>query len=414
MINLRIKANGYKFVLALTTLFTFANVSASANSISIKNIEDRDLAIIIPKDNAHAFSAFKTSEGFGVLPSSAYDSILNSFIDTEVKDALSVENRIDEWSVVSARMEPCAPLFPHIRTKDTLCWPEVRLVFQPILKKKINYQGTLQSFFADDRNVHALFHISPYAFLKTSDAKIAEELISKIKETNSLTEEEFKVFTKLRNESSTGFLEEVMSLRASNIASVDYKGFDMRPEFYNEYSASLFTTKFQNFLKRHAFFQRLHTATAFSLPEGRTPTHLDRWVFKKYALSANGTLSEVDLTIHHKNGRVMFNIGKTETSSMQKDDDKFYSDDLSDRQKMMLSHHVVLNRSSDAKLLDRIADENSFLVDHTSCASCHKLNEDEPANFHALSYFINEPQPTVSRRVKMDVEIDKSWIESNL
>lgn len=393
----------------LLTAIVLAHASYSAANTT-SDISDRDLAIIIPKDYVHSLPAFESTNRWGLLPKKAFFDIANSFIDTAVKTAITDENSIDEWGIVSARVEPCAPLFPHIRTKSTLCWPELRIVLQPILKRKIHAQGSLQEHFADDRTVHVLYTVSPYSFLPSEKAAEADRFISTLKAGKPLSDEEFVLFSSLRNEVAKGFLEETLQLRSTNTQSSDYAGFDMRPEFYNEFSASSFVTKFTNFLKRHAFFSRLHTATAFSLPEGRTPSHTDTWVFKKYTPTKEGGFSEVDITLHHRNGRIMFNIGKTETASMQKDDEVFYSDTLTDRQKMMLSHHVVLNRSKDAELLKNIADSNIFLVEHTSCASCHKLIDRAPANFHALSYFINEAAPTVSPRVKIDVKHAKEWI----
>ena len=377
-------------------------------------IKPRDLALIIPKDQAHSVPAFRQGVKFGILPQSYFNKISSSFLDTQVGDAMRLENTIDEWALVSLRVEPCAPLYPNIKNRDSLCWPEIRLVFQPILKTKIKYQGVFQNFFADDRNIHASYLISPYSFLKSEKASLADRYIEKLQTTNSLSSDEFKEFKNLRNYVSTEFLKETLLLRSNHIQHDEYDGFDMRPEYYDAIDAKIFTEKISNFLKRHAFLQRMHTLTAFSLPEGRTPTHTDHWVFKKFHLLSDQSLFEANITISHKNGRVFFEVGKSEASSMQKDDERFYSKALTAKQKQMLSHHVVLDKDLDAKLLAKIANPNQFLVDHTSCASCHKLNPGEPANFHSLSYFLNQAQPTVSPRVVNDVTKNLKWISENL
>ena len=78
-------------------------------------IKPRDLALIIPKDHAHSVPAFQQGVKFGILPQSYFNKISSSFLDTQVGDAMSLENTIDEWALVSLRVEPCAPLYPNIR-----------------------------------------------------------------------------------------------------------------------------------------------------------------------------------------------------------------------------------------------------------------------------------------------------------
>lgn len=376
-------------------------------------VNDKDLAIIIPKDHAHDFPAFSIKDNWGLLSDKIYTNITNSFLATEVGNSITEENSIDEWAVVSARISPCSALYPSLRTKDSLCWPELRVVLQPILKNKINYQSSQQEFFADDRNVHALYHASPYSALSDEAAKRADAYIETLKTGNNLNETQYNDFVNLRNLVASNFLKETKDLRISGIKEVNYEGFDIRPEFYKDYTADMFTSKFTAFLKRHAFTSRLHTATAFSLPAGRMPSHSDLWVFKKYIVEGDEFV-ESDITLHHKGAQLMLNTGKTNSSTMQSDDPVFTSPDLTERQKRMISHHVVFNRHQQTGLLNRIADPNSFLVEHTSCASCHKLNQRMPANFHAMSYFINEPGPTVIKRVRLDVKDNLNWINNNL
>jgi hypothetical protein len=401
----------YSIIIACITYLTLPSFGLAETEIT--SLKDRDLAIIIPKDFAHSFPAFKNKKKWGVFESHIFTDVANSFLDTDVENALTVENSEDEWAVVSARVSPCSALFPNLRTSATLCWPELRLVLQPILKRPISYQSTKQKFFADDRNIHALYHISPYSILTDADAKIAENYIAMIKKGESLTEIQFNEFTKLRNTVSSNFLLETLDLRVTGVKAPKYDNFDIRPEYYKDWSTEIFTKRFTSYLKRHAFYDRLHAATAFSLPAGRMPTHSDIWVFKKYKRRGQH-LVESSITLHHKNGRMMLNTGKTNTSSMQFDDPIFTSDNLDERVKRMVSHHVVLNRQTQRGLLTRIADPKLFLVEHTSCASCHKLNPNMPANFHALSYFINETSPTVTQRVILDVKENLEWVKNNL
>ena len=56
-----------------------------------------------------------------------------------------------------------------------------------------------------------------------------------------------------------------------------------------------------------------------------------------------------------------------------------------------------------------ISDPYEFLVPNTSCASCHRLNNDLRFNFHALSGFENN-EFFVSPRVVKDVQRELAWV----
>lgn len=399
------------WIISLTVGLTSVYAQSVLNSVA-----DKDLAILVPKEDAHAIPAFSNgAENKGLLPQSTYKTIKNGFLGTDAEGAIEAENTVDDWSLVSARIEPCSPLFPNLATKDTLCWPELRLVLQPIIRETIIYQSTQQKYFADDRALHALYLVSAKAYLSESDANRAKSLISDIQRTGQLSQEKLSDFKTLRDEISRKFLAEVLSLRDARIGQSSYESIDLRPEYYETETLLSFVTKFKNFLNRHANFSKLHTLTAFSLPEGRMPTHSDLWVFKKFIPGNSDTgLVEANINVHKKNGDLLFKVGKTQTSSVDQDDDVFYDNDSDLETMSLIGRQVVLRRSENQSLLKEIADEKKFLVEHTSCASCHKLNDGMRANFHALSYFINEPNPSVSERVRLDVLDAKEWIKAKL
>jgi hypothetical protein len=94
---------------------------------------------------------------------------------------------------------------------------------------------------------------------------------------------------------------------------------------------------------------------------------------------------------------------------MQRDDPKLYDWlDLNPNDEIIRNVMVFGDRNSHGQ----IADRTKILVDNTSCASCHKLQNDK-FNFHALSYLgIDELE--VSPRVIKDVALDLSWIKTYL
>ena len=101
-----------------------------------------------------------------------------------------------------------------------------------------------QKFFADDRNIHASYLISPYSFLKSVQAALADRYIEKLQTTNKLNSDEFKEFKNLRNYVSRELLRETLLLRSNHIQPDEYDGFDMRPEYYDAIDANLYRENF--------------------------------------------------------------------------------------------------------------------------------------------------------------------------
>lgn len=381
----------------------------------MQRITPSDLAIVIPKLQTLQFDGFKGDKKWGLLDWKHYLQIKKALEKTAVSDALDQENSISDWKVVSTRVEPCEPLTQDIRKMNLLCWPQIRVVIQPISLRAEDLQPLSQTLFADSRAIHAKYTISPYGFLDATRAERADFLISKLKQLTELTEEELSDFIEMRNKVAEGYLREVLHLRGSNIPVDDYNRIVVRPEFENIHKARFFTAKFTNFLKRHAFLSRMEMLTIFSIPEGKDPLGTNTWVFKSFALNkSNMRLEDVEMTMRHKNGRLMARLGLIHTVSIEKDDPLFYSDDLSDGQKRMFSHHVVLNPTKQRSLLARISSPAFFLTEHTSCASCHKLNQRQPENFHAMSYFLEESKPSISSRTRSDVLRAINWIKEYL
>lgn len=372
-------------------------------------LNDRDLAILIPKENVNDYPAFTLGNKKGILDKKHYLQMKDGFLGTEGESGLA-ENSASDWFLVSARVEPCSPLFPNLATKDELCWPEVRLVFQPILQQKILYQARYIEYFAEDRGAHALYHV-PYSGGSAGEQAKVEDFIATIKENGSLSPEEKLQFIKYRNQTIQNFTSEVLSLRDPSINARDYTGLEMRPEYYSQSTSKKFVQKFHVFLEKYAKQTSLHTFTAFTLPEGRMPTHSNLWIFKKFVPNADLDLEPEMISITDHRGRKIFDVGLSEESKISTDDPVFYEQnpDLLSR----LEKQVFLFPSRQSNLLEKIADEESFLVDHTSCASCHKLNQTMRANFHALSFFLEEFEHTVSQRVRLDVRSAKAWLRNN-
>ncbi|MEC7242608.1 MAG: hypothetical protein VXW32_15345, partial [Myxococcota bacterium] len=124
---------------------------------------EADLAILLDTQDAPVVQASdRMGDGQTVLPESWLETVSKAFSTTDVEDALDLENRFEEWRLVSARISPCSPLgIMPTQDIDSLCWPAVRLVWQPVLQNFQTLWGTWVDFYADDRAIHAIYPVHP-------------------------------------------------------------------------------------------------------------------------------------------------------------------------------------------------------------------------------------------------------------
>jgi hypothetical protein len=334
-----------------------------------------------------------------------------------VGNALSIENELSDWRLVSFRIVPCSPLSNSTKKDPAVyCWPEVRLVWQPVVTGQVIPRRTL--FYAEDRAIHALFNVHPSAVFTQDVAKKALLLLSKVNAElktgiPSLSTAEFKEFTELRNKLSASLVSEAMGLRELNDDEL-YRKIDLRPEFQDTLTAARFIQKTRKFLNRFASPSTLSKLTAFSLPEGRDPPMIDEWVFLSFENSSGG-LRQLDITLDSVlDGRVLFNYGKSMLGTQNRDDPAIYdhlkSNSVSDKDKKEIEESVFLWTTPSAELREKVASRSSLLVPNTSCASCHKMNDDK-FQFHNLSYF-EDRSISVSPRVTKDTELDLLWMKT--
>ena len=99
--------------------------------------------------------------GQPLLPTEWLQTIHSTFKPTVVHEAFLSESPPQSWRVVAVRITPCAPL-AHTLHHDlsTLCWPEIRLVWQPVFHE-FEVAGTIHTAYADDRAVHVLYRFVP-------------------------------------------------------------------------------------------------------------------------------------------------------------------------------------------------------------------------------------------------------------
>ena len=88
-----------------------------------------DLAIVLePIPSGPA----KIAMGPDFFPQTWWDESLALYAQTPVGQALTIENRSDEWQLVAVRIAPCQPLIPFLTPEnERFCAAELRIVWQP-------------------------------------------------------------------------------------------------------------------------------------------------------------------------------------------------------------------------------------------------------------------------------------------
>ena len=122
-------------------------------------VSRQDLAILLPRTKDARISI--TQRG----PSNEYlfdpdwmTTVAETFSVTDVRHALD-QNQMEDWQIVSIRIDPCSPLgkVPGQQSRR-YCWPEIRVVWQPII---FDHDVGWRFFeaFSDDRAIHVTYRI---------------------------------------------------------------------------------------------------------------------------------------------------------------------------------------------------------------------------------------------------------------
>lgn len=411
-------------LLALCAAAVLAFVPTAAVGSALQP-QHGDLALIFSPEGRHKILAaeLKAPLRSPLLPEVLIRQVETSYLNTSVGDAVSRENKISDWMLVSARISPCSPLglVPGPQN-DVFCWPEVRLVWQPVLKDFRRYTAIL-SWFADDRAIHSLYDVPASLGLTLAESARAQLLLNKIKTSldsqpagglEIISENERAEFVSLRNRVSQELIHQALKLRSGAFNNNDYSRIGERPEFRDSGMAEAFISKARDFFRLTTSFEQLKEMTSFSLPEGREPPQADEWVFLKY-LKKSGEMVQVDITVNSAlDGRELINLGLSPKASQMRDEPDLHTaldtlpaadaDEI--RERVLLSPREVSTKS---KIIN---DRARTLVPNTTCGSCHKFNQLR-FDFHNLS-FLEDRQITVSPRVKTDVTRDLEWLSTHL
>ena len=372
--------------------------------------QEQDLAILVPMDAEPPIRGNHiTNDGDVLLSEDWLMQVSDSYADTDVEDAFETENFYEDWRVVSVRVAPCGPLghFPgHV--SDGACWPQVRIVWEPVLEDHMLFGFTLVERFADDRAIHASYRVNPDPNA-VENSPAMEAVISQIEGGRTLDEldnDTLERFVRDRNRAMMRLTADVAALRDPSARVANFGVLDTREEYNLDDTAPFeFQDRLGAFLSRYAQPWALHELTSFSLPEGRSPAMIDSWVFVAFE-GHQGRITQKDITVRSKrDGRVLVNIGLSQRVDGGAGEDEVTVQALEDPSVAQELREQVFFEQADVEAFgDVIADPTQTFVANTTCATCHRLT-DITFDFHTFSYF-EEREATISPRVIEDVAND--------
>lgn len=374
---------------------------------------ERDLAILLPLDPTPLFPADTPMVGGQeLLPGEWLKAVSRAYQDTEVGDALESESMPEDWRLVSIRVSPCAPIGRSpAQAPASLCWPIVRLVWQPVVTH-MQLGGVNLPAYADDRAIHALYPVAPRdeagARVSAGAHDSVKDHISRGELSGTIPTSTRAAYDAERDLTTAWLLSELEQLRSDMLASDSWSDIDLRPELYaSDEVAGMFQSSLHDFLNDFAPEQDLRELTSFSLPAGRNPSGDDIWVFLQF-LSDGQTLSRNSLEVFSRtDGMLLLDYGM-EQSVGQINESDAVSAALSDGSSEL--HDTVVESTADIELVaDLIADPEAVFVPNTTCATCHRLN-DLRFDFHSLSH-LEDREHTISPRVFEDVARDLTWVQ---
>ena len=352
-----------------------------------------DLALIVPMDDARV-------RAVDVMPRSWLGKVYDALEASELGESAEDESFEEDWRLVSARFVPCSALgrVADAEEIDTLCWPQVRLVFQPVLHN-IRISWALRDDYADDRAIHALFRVAP-------DGEALGEVLAALGDGARLYDLPpgvLRAFERERDVAAELLLEWVAWLRDREAG---YGRLEMRPELTDEVRADAFYERLEEMLQALCRPWALHELTAFSLPNGRNPASADLWSFVAFR-GERGEITQSALEVFDpQTGAPLFAFPSSEDVSTGLGDFEVWEriEGMSDERQAAVLRQVMMDTSELSEFAPRVNDPYQTLVPNVSCSTCHRMNGLN-FNFHNLSY-LEDQDITIAPRVRGDLVRD--------
>jgi hypothetical protein len=403
---------------------THESLGSTEQRATSGDVAEKDLAIVFAASDRSAPGAnTPLPTGGVVLPASTYATVAAAYEATSVGEAFTTESRYEDWHVVSVRVSPCSPLAPAPRPEaEGLCWPEVRLVLQPILRNIRIHERSAEAY-ADDRAIHALYDAPAETALAAPAAARARALVAKVRQAAKtwqggafapLDDAERAELAAARDAVGRALVDRARALRDPATPTAAFRGHGERPESASGGpGAKAFASRAMALFGDYVTASALRALTSFSLPEGREPATLDEWVFVSFEAHAGALVREHVTMRSLVDGRTLADLGTAPRATQTRDDDTLYEADSFDAvTSSEIAARAMLGPADITRLAPVVRDPRATHVPNTTCASCHKMNALR-FDFHNLGY-LEDREVTVSPRVVSDVAVDLAWIQDHL
>jgi hypothetical protein len=222
----------------------------------LTTLAEKDLAIVLPAASSRGiFAAKSEAPQTPLFKREWYETVRTAFQKTSVGDSLELENTFADWRLVSLRVVPCSPLRESLQwNADVYCWPEVRLVWQPVVTGGAQVISRITDHYADDRAMHVLYDVSP---TESGKANEAQTLLNKIRNApvsqfSPLNSTELASFQTLQKYAAKNLLSAVLSLRGQVNSADAWKAIEVRPETFTDSEEDRFLARLESFLGRFA------------------------------------------------------------------------------------------------------------------------------------------------------------------
>jgi hypothetical protein len=356
---------------------------------------EADLALVLPMGGP-GIAALE------VLPAEWLGEVSDALARSDLDESIQDESWPEDWKLVSARVVTCSPLgrIADPDEIDRICWPQVRLVWQPIVED-IRIASTIRPQYADDRAIHSLYRVA-------HDDPHLTEMLARLEDGARLSDLDARLverFESARDAAGIGLLRATAHLRG---AERGYGAIDLRPEMADTGDSDEFLARLRELLRTYTPPGALHELTAFSLPLGRNPAAANLWSFVAFS-GREGRLTQTPLSIHDPaTGHALYAFPASEDVTAEAGDPELLDalEEMAPEQRAALTAQVITDTRDLETHADRINDPYRTLVPNTSCASCHRMT-DLNFNFHNLSYF-EDNGLSVAPRVRNDVARDLS------
>jgi hypothetical protein len=380
-----------------------------------------DFAQIFPKENPNPVQLNDTlPSGEPLITVTQFEQLKNALTGSRQVNPQRdfARSPLETWQLMALRFEPCAPLgLAPFQLADTVCEPELRLVFQPILKNAVDpvpngsapTNWPVVPYFAMDKGIHMLFDSEETGYLTLEEKELYSQIKSKFQKfvqsgsfntlsDNPLSDAELAQFKSLRNKLIMGFKQDLQLLLEEIPLEITT---EIKPQAL--LYTSLYKGRMHTFLGKVGGFRKIKQLTLFTVNEaggGERPASSWGGAFVSL-IGKKGQLEiENQAIINSQNGKPILNPSNTKDLTLlisdvkldNTENGKFAGDPFKlkpcviglDSGKILASQTLVdcgfqfsairFDTPEYERFAKKISHRSETLIPNTSCLSCHSVD----------------------------------------